>query len=380
VSSPRVVVLAPNWLGDAVMALPAIGSVRHHFKVPLAIAARESVAPLFRAVPGVEEVVCLSRDGGWPPWRGVASNAAFLAASNFDVALLLPNSFHSAWLVYKARISERWGYRTCWRGPLLTRKASPPVTFVHQAAYYLQLVEALGIEPAKLAVVLSAPDEAVARATELLAHHGVAPDERLVGFAPGAAYGRAKQWPPGRIAEVITILADRTGARALVVGSAGDRAAFEAIERALGAAGRTDVAKAYIDMVGRTDLPLLMGLLSRCAAFVSNDSGAMHLAAALGVPTVAIFGPTNEHGTAPLPQFVANGDAGGADRPCSGAGVVILSHAVDCRPCMLRECPIDHRCMTGIGADAVYSAVRGLLEDHGTSLTRNDVVPDVRPT
>jgi heptosyltransferase-2 len=162
---------------------------------------------------------------------------------------------------------------------------------------------------------------------------GVAPDRPLVGFAPGAAYGHAKRWPPERVAQVITRLARERGIRAVLVGAGGDREAGRGIESSLPA----DVSA--VNVIGRTDLRLLMGVISTCRAFVSNDSGAMHLAAALGVPVTAIFGPTNERATAPL-----------------GDHDVVL-HPVFCRPCMLRECPIDHRCMKRISEEDVYGAV-----------------------
>jgi heptosyltransferase-2 len=154
----------------------------------------------------------------------------------------------------------------------------------------------------------------------------------MVGLAPGAAYGHAKRWPPNRVAGVIERLS-RDGVDCVLVGAAGDRSAGREIESALPSGVRV------LDLIGRTDLRVLMGVLARCAAFVSNDSGAMHLAAAVGVPVTAIFGPTDERATAPL---------GSHD---------VLIHQVFCRPCMLRDCPIDHRCMKGITVDAVYASV-----------------------
>jgi heptosyltransferase-2 len=154
-----------------------------------------------------------------------------------------------------------------------------------------------------------------------------------VGFAPGAAYGHAKRWPPERVSQVITRLVRERDARCILVGAEADREAGRAIESSL------PPGVIVHNLIGRTDLRLLIGVLERCDAFVSNDSGAMHLAAAAGVPVTAIFGPTNEKATAPI---------GDHD---------VLIRQVFCRPCMLRECPIDHRCMKRISAEDVYASV-----------------------
>ena len=172
------------------------------------------------------------------------------------------------------------------------------------------------------------------QAGALLARHGAPAGGRLIGFAPGAAYGHAKRWPPDRVARLVEALA-RQGHTAVVVGAAADRDTARAIESSLPPGTR------FVDLVGRTSLRQLIGVIARCAAFVSNDSGAMHVAAALGVPVTAIFGPTDERVTSPS-------GAGGLD---------VISRDVFCRPCLLRECPIDHRCMKRIDVDAVLQSV-----------------------
>jgi heptosyltransferase-2 len=159
----------------------------------------------------------------------------------------------------------------------------------------------------------------------------------VVGFAPGAAYGHAKRWPPARVGEVIARVARERGAVSILVGAYGDREAGREIELSL------PVGVSVVNLIGRTDLRQLAGILARCSAFVSNDSGAMHLAAAVGVPVTAIFGPTDERVTAPL-----------------GDHDVILRE-VFCRPCMLRDCPIDHRCMKRITPDEVFESVAARL-------------------
>ena len=186
--------------------------------------------------------------------------------------------------------------------------------------------------------VIAPLDETRARAARLLGDM----QSPIVGFAPGAAYGHAKRWPPDRVAEVVTRLVRERGASCVMVGAVADRETGRAVESSLPA------GVPLVNLVGRTDLRLLIGVLARCDAFVSNDSGAMHLAAAAGVPVTAIFGPTKERVTAPI-----------------GTHDVLL-HQVFCRPCMLRECPIDHRCMTRITSEEVFRSVERRLQSSGS--------------
>ena len=203
----RIVVLAPNWIGDAVMALPAIASVRHwQPSAHLAVAARKSVAPLFSMIDGVDAVVTLGGRGGWSDvWR-MWRDAGALAAGSYDAALLLPNSLHVAILARRAGIPQRWGYRADLRSRLLTRAVPRPQGFVHHAEYYLQLVRGLGALRASMVAALRVTDEDRQRAVELLQGQGWQ-GATLVGFAPGAAFGLAKRWPPDRMAATAAALA-----------------------------------------------------------------------------------------------------------------------------------------------------------------------------
>jgi heptosyltransferase-2 len=325
----RLIVRAPNWLGDAVMALPALEAVRRAYADrTIVLAARPSVAPLFDeetpAKPDEILVVDDTREGEQ------------LRDAKADAILLLPNSFGSAWAARRAGIGERWGYRADFRGWMLTRAVARPRGHVHHVEYYLSLARGLGIDASATTPRMTPRASTLADADALLARHGVAAGTRIVGFAPGAAYGHAKRWPPDRVAAVIGGLAGR-GVRAVIVGAGADRDTARAIESSL------PRGVAAVDLVGRTTLRQLIGVVSRCAAFVSNDSGGMHVAAALGVPLTAIFGPTDERVTSP---------AGGAD---------VIVRDVFCRPCLLRECPIDHRCMKRIDVDSVLRSVRSHL-------------------
>ena len=357
----RVVVRAPNWLGDIVMAFPAIAAIRAaHPDAHLAVAAPAPFADVCAAVPGVDAVVPLRGSG----IRAIGAHAEALRAGGFDLAILFTNSFASALAASRAGIAERWGYRRDWRGRLLTRAvpvrsrsrttpestvqssrstpessgSTPESSGRHHSAYYLRLVAALGLPPVEAgpgSVAPLVPSAAAAeRACALLAEAGLDHGARLVGFAPGAAYGSAKRWPPERVAGAIAGVT-RHGARAVLVGAAGDREIARAIQSALDPAVRASV----VDLVGRTDVATLMATLARCAVVVANDSGAMHVASAVGRPVVAIFGPTDERATAPMGPHT------------------LVRHDVFCRPCLLRACPIDHRCLRRIDAADVIEAV-----------------------
>jgi len=340
-AADRLVVVSPNWLGDAVMALPAIADLRRHYpSAHLAIAARHSVAPLFTMVEGVDEVVTLPGRGGLRAITGWQQDVPVLAAGRFDAALLLPNAFAAALVAAKSGIAERWGYATDWRGRFLTRAVPKPPAPLHQGAYYQALTTTLGMTPGPLHARVR-PD--TDRARQLLRDIGLDLDEPFAVFAPGAAYGRAKQWLPERYAELAHMLIVKRGWSVVMVGANADRAVCREIERRLPAAGTR--LNRLIDFAGKSDLATLAGILAVARAVVANDSGAMHLAGAVGTHVVAMFGATNETRTSPL--------AAGPDAPAP----TILTHPVFCRPCMLRECPIDHRCMRGITAEKAFASL-----------------------
>jgi heptosyltransferase-2 len=234
---------------------------------------------------------------------------------------------------------ERWGYSADMRRLLLTRAIRRPGTPMHQSEYYQHLVRALGIENGPRETALAIPPDAVDNARTMMAEHGWDPQSALVVLAPGAAYGKAKQWIPTHVVRLITDLVRERRMTCALVGSRGDAAAIRTIR----SAAPTDCQPRILDLASLTTLPVLAAVMSLARVCVSNDSGAMHLAAAAGVPTVAIFGPTNELATSPLA------------RP--HASIEVLTNPVWCRPCMLRECPIDHRCMTGIEPRHVLAAI-----------------------
>lgn len=339
VTPKHLLIVAPNWLGDAVMALPLVADVHRAWPdTRLTVAARRGVAPLFRMVDRVADVVTIEGGGGVGAVAAAKKNAETLHAGRFDAALLLPNAFLTAWVVFRAGIPERWGFRTDWRGRLLTRAIpAPGKNAVHQAEYYQALGAGLGLPNGPRVARITVGEERRGRARGVLAEAGLAADRRFVAMAPGAAYGRAKQWLPERFAEIAAMIGADQRMPVVLVGTRADAGVCRDIAaRAAGAA---------LDLSGRTDLETLAGVLSLAEAVVANDSGAMHLAAAAGTKVVAIFGATNEKKTAPLPAAE------------DSARAMVVRTDVWCRPCMLRECPIDHRCMVGVTARMVFDAL-----------------------
>ena len=354
-SIERLLVMAPNWLGDAVMSLPALGDLRRSLAgVRLIVAARPAVASLFALAPAVDEVVTLE-------WRGRPAgvlarrrDVARLRALAADAALLLPNSFASAWLVRRAGVTQRWGYRTDLRGALLSRAIARPGRSVHQADYYRHLIQKVGVQmiglqaadvvPGNVPPLLRVPDAAVGDARGRLRALGWDGARPVVVMAPGAAYGGAKRWPPAHFARLAGRVIEERGVSCVLVGTRDDAATTAWVRALVPEAARAHV----LDLAGATTLGELAAVLRLARACVSNDSGAMHLAGALGVPLAAIFGPTREHETAPL----------GPD----GLAGEVLVHHVWCRPCMLRECPLDHRCLEGLVPDRVLARVTALLQ------------------
>jgi heptosyltransferase-2 len=334
----RILARQVNWLGDAVLTLPALEALQRRFpRAAIALLARGWVGGLFEGHPAVRRVIELPRGGGpiglWGRWRmGYA-----LREQRFDLAVVFPNSFDAALVPWIARIPRRVGYATESRGWLLTDPLPRPrsVPGRHQAERYLDIVRALGAEGR---ANLHLPVSAVAgeRALALLTSSGIDGTAPLVAVGPGSIYGGAKRWPAERFAAVADALAERHGARILLVGSAREGAILAQVA--------SRMRQPVHNLGGRTDLVTLAGVLARTCLLLCNDSGAMHLGAAVGVPVVAVFGPTDADATAPL-----------------GGGHRIVREPVPCSPCLLRECPIDHRCMRGLSVERVLQEARHVL-------------------
>jgi heptosyltransferase-2 len=334
----RILVRQVNWLGDAVLTLPALEALHRRFpQAEMVLLARGWVAGLFEGHSAVRRVIELPR-GGAQGLRASWRMARALREQDFDLAVLFPNSFESALLPWLAGVPRRVGYPTDGRRWLLTEPL-PRARWIpgrHQVERYLDIARALGAEgPAELGLPVSAGARERARA--LLASVGIGGGEAVVAIGPGSVYGGAKRWPADRFAAVADALVDRDGVRVVLLGSAREGKILADVA--------SRMRQPVVNLAGRTDLPTLTGVLARSRLLLCNDSGAMHVAAAVGVPVVAVFGPTDGGATAPL-----------------GGGHRILRAPVPCSPCLLRECPIDHRCMGGIGVERVLQEVRDVLE------------------
>ena len=323
----RLLVRAPNWVGDVVLSLPALRDLRRNFEgARVEVLARPWVAELYRAVAEIDDVHETAGFRGDVDWL----------RDRFDVAVLLPNSFGTALVAYRAGIPERWGYATDGRGLLLTRSARvPPEIRGHSEVYYYRaMLAGVGLSvSATCDSSLTCPPGWREQGTR---HLG--PSEGgFIGLVPGAAFGSAKRWLPERYAWVADRLGRESGASVAVLGARGERAIAEEIASLIHVPCRV--------LCGETTLGGLLGVLSQLRLLICNDSGPMHLAAALGVPVVAVFGPTDWRETAPR-----------------GPRCRLIREDVDCAPCKQRECPIDHRCMRRITADRVLAEARALLE------------------
>ncbi len=338
----RVLVRATNWLGDAVMSLPAIRAIRGVFpQAYLAVVAKPSVADLYARERCIDRVIPYAAK----TFGEKRAFAARLRRERFDGAILLQNAFDAALMAWMAGIPERIGYRRDGRGFLLTRAIAVPEAGDiprHERFYYLELLRRAGmIErfPSTPSILLDGADVARECGVRRLRQMGIhAP---AIGISPGAAYGNAKRWLPDRFAEAAIRLANTHGAVAVIFGSAAERQLCEVVTASIRKAGIE-----ARNLAGETSLSEFIDLAAACRVFLTNDSGAMHVAAALGVPLIAIFGATDDATTGPSNPLAR----------------VVRAHA-ECSPCLLRECPIDHRCMTRVSVDRVTDAARELWEE-----------------
>jgi len=343
-SFARILIRATNWVGDAVMCLPALRAIRETYpKSHIAILARPWVADIYHREPVADEILPLTTGRGAGDWTGKWLAARQLRLRNFDCAILFQNAFEAALLAWMARIPRRIGYDRDGRKWLLTDAIEVPAPGEiprHERFYYLEL-----LRRARLTGQSISSDEirldgaAEARAAGARKFGAMGFSGRVVGVSPGAAFGTAKRWIPDRFASAAVRLARETGAAVAVFGSAGERELCESVADAIRGA-----EIAAHNFAGETSLRDFIELAAACDLYLTNDSGAMHISSALGVPTVAIFGATDHETTGP-----------------TGINARIVREPVDCSPCLLRECPIDHRCMTRVSVDRVVDTSLDLL-------------------
>lgn len=348
-SDPQTTLLirATNWLGDAVMTTPALAGVREGFPdARIVLLARPLVAEMFRRHPDVDEVMVYERPGRHDGAIGRLRLAGELRRRRFDGALLLQNAFDAALLAFLGRIPERAGYPTDGRRMLLTLPVPlPPGIFErHEVEYYLCLLDGLGIprpDPATLKLLVT--EEERAAMAHRLASLGIQEGDPILAVNPGATYGSAKRWYPDRFAAVADVLSAEWGTKIVIIGSGAETQLAGEIESAT----RTP----SINLAGKTTVRELMALLSLSSLLVTNDSGPMHMAAALGVPLVAIFGPTDRRRTSPWTSLAK-----------------IVHVEIDCSPCRRRVCDRGHECMLGVTPGMVIDAAKELLPSGPTEV------------
>jgi lipopolysaccharide heptosyltransferase II len=316
----RILIRSSNWLGDAVMSVPAVRAIKDgRPDAQVTVAAPVNIAPMWKLVPEVDTIIPLPNDSLLP----VIS--LLKRQRNFDVAILFPNSLRVALESWLGGIPCRVGYRGHWRRLLLNqtvrepRKPGPPE---HHSLRFLRIARECGAE--------------TCNAQPLPQTSNIKPQTSKLGLCPGAEYGPAKRWLPERFAEVAAKVNAQSSAQWILFGTKNDMAIGDQIAAAIG--------DHCVNRIGHTTLDQLIDELRECRLVLTNDTGTMHLAALLGVPVVAIFGSTEPRLTGPL-----------------GDGHIILRHHVECSPCFLRECPIDFRCMKAVRSEEVADAVLSIL-------------------
>ena len=344
----RLLIRGTNWVGDSILSLPALKRARLEFpQAQITLLVLPWVAGIYEGCTAVDDIWLYDRKG---LHRGVSGKLRLireLRERRFDTALLFQNAFEAAVLTRLASIPVRAGYDRDGRGWLLSHRVGvdPHVSTLHQSYYYLDLLEQLlgcartarGLAPKPVSqflaeampdITLTVSQERKDAARSRLKSQGVDFNRTVVGVNPGAFYGSAKRWLSERYAEVLDRLIEEREASVVIFGSANEVAIAEAI--------RSGMRRRPVILSGRTELSELIAMIACCDLFLTNDSGPMHLAAALRVPTLAIFGSTDEIATGPMSPTA-----------------VVLNKRVECSPCLLRECPIDHRCMKRTTVDEV---------------------------
>jgi heptosyltransferase-2 len=338
----HILIRSANWVGDAIMTTPTIRAVRKNFpRATISILAKPWVAPIFRHNPYIDDIILYDTEGRHRKLLGKLRLSKDLRRKKLDLAILMQNAFEAALLAYLARIPNRLGYNTDGRRLLLTHsiRLDPALKQGHQIDYYLGILKGASLKLDGRELNLVVTEEEQIRAQDILRSQGTVREELLIGMNPGATYGTAKRWFPERYAALCNRLRESFGARILILGGPSEGELGQRISEMIG--------KGSINLCGRTNLREAMALIRRCNLFVTNDSGLMHVAAALDVPSVAIFGSTNPITTGP-----------------SSRRSRMVRAPVHCSPCLKAECPEDHRCMREINVNMVFAAADSLLREY----------------
>lgn len=335
----EIIIRMPNWIGDLVMATPLLTDLRTHFPdARLTAMVSWGVAPLLERDKEIDELFSFSQPSGWLPRQERRDLVGHLREGNYDLGLLTTGSFSSAFAFWRGRIRRRIGFRGDGRSLLLTDPIDWPKEGEeqHLVHTYKALLEPLGISRSKSAPRLFVEPDEIDEVRQMVRAQGGDEGQRLIGINPGAAYGSAKCWPPERFRKVAEELILDPRNTVIFIGDLSANAMIKKICFGL-------PAHRVLNLCGATTLRQLLALIYQLDLLLTNDSGPMHIASALDVPLVAIFGSTSDVKTGPY-----------------RGGSVIHKH-VECSPCYKRTCPIDFRCMTRIEVPEVVSAIQERL-------------------
>lgn len=336
----NIIVRMPNWIGDLVMATPVLEDLRKKFpSAKITAMCQFNISALLKNDPNIDEIYSFKRPSGWIHRSEHLAIIEDLRRGNYDLGVLLTNSFSSGWWFWRGNVANRIGFTDTLRNLLLTKIVPWPkeLETQHQVITYKNLLEPLGIQLSSTSPALYITAEEEDAAKEQLLKLGIEPRrDILIGINPGAAYGSAKCWLPERYRAVVERLLKDPRVRVVFFGDQSGASLVDEICKGL-------PEERVIQLAGKTTLRTLMALIRLCAVFLTNDSGPMHIAAALNVPLLALFGSTSDVKTGPYKS-----------------GKVIHKH-VECSPCYKRKCPIDFRCMKRITVEEVYAEIKDLL-------------------
>jgi heptosyltransferase-2 len=334
----KILIRSTNWIGDAIMTTPAVRTIRDNFpNAHISVLVHPWVADVFSASPHVDEIINYHKRSTHKGLSGMRALGRQLAEQKFDMAILLQNAFEAALLARLAHIPVRAGYSRDCRGLLLTHsvKIRKEIRKIHQVHYYQGLLKELGLKCGSDELFLAVSGNDKEWVNDLISQKDN-PDGSIIGLNPGAAYGPAKRWPAEKYGELAAKLVKELGVTVVVFGTDADTEAAKIIKNRAG--------KDIINLCGKTTLSQAMAMIDACDCFVTNDSGLMHVGAALNTPLVAIFGSTNHVTTGPFSK-----------------NSIVLRKELPCSPCLKTHCKTDFKCMLTIEADEVFDKVSELL-------------------
>lgn len=351
----KILVRTTNWVGDVVMTLPALEAVGECFPdCHVSVLAKPWVAPLLEGHPVVDDVITHRGSRGlFTGLRDILRLSAEIKKQGFDLAILFQNAFEAAFIAALAGIKHRAGFGTDLRRVLLTEPV--PMRFNlktdHQVGYYLDILRHLGCNCEEKDPQLYVSKENMVKADKLLKDKGIKNDDTVLGLSPGAIFGPAKRWPPDRFALLGNMACEKWDAKVIILGSNREKEICSEVS--------SKMTHPPVNLCGMTGLGEAMGIIKRCNFFVTNDSGLMHVAGALKVPLIAIFGSTNPYATGPR-----------------GSQAIVIRHETECSPCLKPVCPADFHCMLDIEADDVWEALNSLRDTQKNEGSRIQGIED----